>query len=791
MRYRSSGGGFGGADGSAVELQGKITRIFYGSESFTTGELRDSESGRFVKFAGPCRVQVDDRVILKGVWTTHEKFGKQVRVDAVELDMNLDSDGLIAWLAGSAVAKGIGPARARAIVAAAGGADGFEAALSEPEKLADAAGVPVNVVVDLRSEWETRRAVNLASVALSRWGISPGRIAKLIGWYGPTVVSIVEKNPYWLIGKVPRFGFGTVDDIAMQTGIRRDHPDRIRACVFSILENESMSEGCTWIGFDDLVLDASKKLRIDSEDGGFEAISSIIEEMQADVVEVVVDRTTDRKIVFLKNLIAAEQFVADKLAAAGDLEWLKVTPTEILEVAPDITDEQAEAVSNAFSRRGSVISGGAGVGKTYTVAAIVTLAESRGATVALCAPTGKAAQRLGELVGKSASTIHRLLSPIMVKKDRRNDREGEQTDDDLENDDASDSELHFTFEHNESNPIDAGLVVVDEVSMVDVRLARHLLRAIDFSKTSLVMVGDHNQLPPVGPGAVLRDALARAVCPVTVLSKVIRQAGELKRNTSAVLDGRVASTSVSAKDAFAKMEAGEPAKVAPWYVFRSETTDAALTAIRSLFSEKLERYSIERNGQLERIDAAWDVQLLTPMHKGPLGTVALNAMLQRIFQRREGVDVAPWDGKSIPKPMVGDKVIFTKNDVKLGVMNGNTGRVLQIDKDGAVILFDGFEEPTAVPSEKFRDQVRLAYALSVHKSQGSEYPIAVFVCAKPHTIMHHRGLFYTAVSRARQSAFVVGDQRSINRCAWLVKSDRRRTLANLGAIVPVGSVAVS
>jgi exodeoxyribonuclease V alpha subunit len=756
------------ANDGAVTIRGRVLRLFHRGASFSAGTLLDSRSGRVRKWAGKCMPEIEDQVVVRGRIVTHPKFGEQIEVDEMEHDLDLDDDGLRVWLAKSDAAKGIGPSRAAAIVSACSGR--FEETISSAEKratLAEKCRIPVAVLESLAVEWEARRALNVASVELARWGISPGKARKLVEAHGLGVVRVVAADPYWLIGRVERFGFATVDEFAMRGGISRTHPSRLRACVAAIVSGTCESDGCTWVPRDVAIADAVKALRIDQVvDGGSSLVAETISAMAAACeLEIVV---ADGGVValFLPSLLAAERTVRRKLAEAASMRGIapETRDEDVAAANPSALAGQVRAIATALRNRVSIITGGAGVGKTFCVEAIVRACESTASgTVALCAPTGKAARRMSEMTGREASTIHRLLEA----------KPGGGSGDEVGG--------AWRFGRNSGNPIEADLVVVDEVSMVDVRLMASLLSAIDLSRTSLLLVGDHHQLPSVGAGAVLRDAIAGGVVSVSELDEVVRQAGELKRCVAGTLDGRVAETSPDAAAAAkaAEVEFGPPPRIAPWYVFRKNGPDEIVALVRDLFEGRVERYGIERNGSIERISAGDDVQVLTPMHKGPIGTRALNAMIQGIVQRRRGVEVLPRTGDAPARPLAGDRVVYLKNDADLGVTNGATGYVLAVESGGAMsILFDGSNEPTDVPESK-RDAVSLAYAMTVHKSQGSEFPVVVFVCAKPHTIMHHRGLFYTAVSRARQACLIVGDAWAVANCARTVREDSRRSLATI------------
>ena len=347
----------------------------------------------------------------------------------------------------------------------------------------------------------------------------------------------------------------------------------------------------------------------------------------------------------------------------------------------------------------------------------------------LAAPTGKAAKRLEQVVGHEASTIHRLLG-----------FNGN------------------TYSRDALNPIEADILVIDEVSMVDVPLAWRLFQAVDREKTAVVLVGDHNQLPPVGPGNLLRDLVKSRAIPTTVLTRIIRQAGVLKENSTAILSGEVRPT--------AELKSGARR---PWYVIDKFTdTGDVRRMLLLLFEEVLQ----ERLGY----DLVRDVQVLTPTHRGPLGTVELNTELQRLLQKKLfDFDVPDTEPGRRPHLYPGDKVIQTKNDYDLGIMNGAMGIVLGAEPNGGLTIdFDGVPVEIKGGSDALGN-VQLAYATSIHKVQGSEFPCAVVIAHKSHSFMHHRNLLYTAVTRAKESVILLGDRWGIENCAAKRQVDRRNT----------------
>ncbi len=371
---------------------------------------------------------------------------------------------------------------------------------------------------------------------------------------------------------------------------------------------------------------------------------------------------------------------------------------------------------------------------TFTVAAITKFYEEQGLKVVLAAPTGKAAKRIEQVVGREAFTLHRLLGF---------------------------NGKAFTLGPDE--PIKADVVIVDEVSMVDVPLAWHFFRALDLTRTAVVLVGDHNQLPPVGPGNLLRDLIERQPIPTVVLDQVVRQAGVLKENSIAVLSGDVRRTADAGID-------GRP----PWIVVNrhSEVLDAQryiLELFDSVLVEKL------------RFDLLADVQLLTPTRKGPLGVEALNVELQRVVQKKLwGVEVSPPPPGRRPEFLLHDRVIQMRNNYDLGVMNGAIGIVTSVGpkRSELRVRFDD-HEVELTPDNKGAQEISLAYALTIHKSQGSEFPCAVLVIHKAHSFMHHRNLFYTGVTRARQVAIIVGDQWGMKNCAEKEQVERRKTFLSV------------
>ncbi len=717
----------------ATTLRGVVERIFFKSPDFSAGRLRAAD-GSIASFAGPVMVREQDRVVFTGAWGRHKKYGRQFKVTGLLHDLPLDPEGLANYLANHPDVSGIGPARAKAI-AQAFGADFEEVLLSDPERIARVARIPLEVIDNLADVWERTRAVNAAMTWLAAYGLTHHQVTTLVDKYANNVIAILKEDPYLIAGAISGFGFKRIDLVARKLGTPKDAPGRLRAGVLHCV-TRSVDDGDCWIEFEDLVDRANALLVLDTLDAR-ERIEATLNEL-LDQKKLAWFPLGQRFLIARPSLYEMECKLASALSdgrapnphfeGPGDLE------SELAHLEPDLNGDQRAAVLAAAHHRQCVISGSAGSGKTYTIAALVRTYERRGCKVLLAAPTGKAAKRLEQVVGHPAVTIHRMLE--------YNGRD---------------------FERSHRNPLTADVVIIDEVSMLDVPLAWHLYDALRLSQTALVLVGDHNQLPPVGPGNLLRDLIDRRPLRTIILRDVVRQAGALKESSLAVLDGEVRKTA-------RKMPCGRR----PWYV--ADQFSDALAAQRFIL-ELFEDVLVDRLG----FDLLADVQLLTPQKKGPLGVRALNVLLQRLVQRKlwdvQAPDV-PENGK--PAFLLNDRVIQTRNDYDRGVMNGAIGIVTKVgpQRGDLCVTFDsGVVRFTAEGGEA--KYLQLAYALTIHKAQGSEFPCAVVVIHKAHSFMHHRNLFYTAVTRAQEVAIVVGDRWGQRNCAEKEQVERRKTFLSV------------
>jgi len=709
------------------------------------GVLALEDGSDQIRFNAKAFADVGDLLELVGEWKEHPRFGKQFEAESGLVQMDESPDALVHLLATHKDFAGLGPKRARLVVDAAMSlSDDGEVAsalIAYPMEIAGRAGVALDVVNNAALVWRERKTYFDALALLVDQGWSGAQSQRIVAKLGENAPALIQGDPYMLIGKIPRFGFRTVDAVALKMGIKSTDPLRLGAGVAFCLDRIA-SDGNTWTTREALTQESIEELRPDTI-------------RAEDMIMSTIEHLIQTGLIFADESPLGTEFVSDMRLARTEIDVfgrlvhglghgipeLKLTGPRALAVVPTLNEGQRLALAGFSSRRITVLSGGAGVGKTYMVRAICEVAEENGLDVALCAPTGKAARKLAHATGRDTKTIHRTLVP---KFDRET---GE-----------------FSFTMNARNNLHEGLVIVDEVSMVDVRLMLSLLVALP-PGCRLLLVGDHHQIPSVGPGAILRDLLAaRSHYPdaVHVLTEIVRQAGILARNTTAVLDGVV----VFEPDAAWGVERTEKGNETGAAAMLATMVEAVVTSPEPL--EPFGRF----------LDFAWDVQVLAPMRKGPLGTWALNVHLQKLRQRLLGnppPEPTPV-GKS-PKPLVGDRVIWTQNDYELDLFNGTQAIVMSFEKKGAMKIYTEDGREVTIPGSK-RINVEVAYAMTIHKSQGSEWPLVVLVGSSAHWIMHDRNLLYTGASRASESLTIFGDAVGLKHFATERRSAQRQTLGS-------------
>jgi exodeoxyribonuclease V alpha subunit len=676
-----------------------------------------------------------EAVELLGDWVEHPRYGRQLKVAQVRPAAITSLAGLERYL-GSGLIAGVGPAIAGRIVAHFGPATAHVLDHA-PERLREVAGVGATRADAITQAWQSQQAARAALIWLQGHGVSPRLAAKIHEEYGAQTITLVRADPYRLERDIPGVGFQTADRIAQALGVPHDAPERVAAGMSYVLELAS-HEGHVYLPFDELVGRAAQLLGVDV---GFAETMLLQRLREGDglVDEVVASAGVDQKTEYAvyrtwfhraevglaERLALLAQTGGDRLQAFQDLDWrlLRRVLTEG-NAGLALTERQAAAVEAAFTRPLTVLTGGPGTGKTVTLGAVIRLADASGVDVALACPTGRAAKRLSEATGQLARTVHRLLEV--------------QPQDGL-----------LSFARNEANPLDADLVIVDEASMLDLLLAYSLVRAIR-PGAHLVLVGDVDQLPSVGAGNVLRDVIAAIEgglpnAALIRLDAIFRQAAGsyIVDNAHRIVRGQMPVT--------------DDPEATDFFLARTDNPARAAELIEQLVCERISaRFGFGPD----------DIQVLSSMHRGEAGVMALNSHLQHALNPQWGglgeLEIA---GRILRE---GDRVMQTVNDYGKDVFNGDVGRVLavnaeekrlSVDFEGNVVSYEAFE----------LEALTLAYAITIHKSQGSEFPAVVVPVLNSHHIMLQRNLLYTAITRARRLVVLVGDPKAI---ATAVQNDR-------------------
>lgn len=688
-------------------LEGALAQVVYKNEETAWSVVRMTlpEAGQEVTAVGNLLgVRVGEQLRLTGRWIDDRKYGRQFQVEAYITVKPSTLKGIEKYLA-SGMVEGIGPAMAKRLVQHFG-QDTLDVIEKHHERLTEVEGIGPVRASRIRDAWAEQAEVKEVMIFLQSHGVSPAYAVRIYKRYGKRALGLVRENPYRLALEVFGIGFKKADQVARSLGFQVASPERAEAGTLHVLF-ETAEEGHVFVPRGELLRRATEILHIDPV-----LVESAIEKLARDGRVKIEDED-----VYMVGLWQAETAAADTLrellrsgprAVPGDPDrhLAEFEKKERIELAP----EQRSAVGAAMKQRLVVVTGGPGTGKTTIVNAIIHVLEKHKRKVLLCAPTGRAAKRLSETTGAEAKTIHRLLEYDPKAR---------------------------AFCRTPDNPLDVDTLIVDEVSMVDILLFANLLGALP-PRACLVLVGDVDQLPSVGPGKVLEEVIASERADVIELRQIFRQAEQslIVVNAHRINEGALPHLEHdrNQKQDFYLIERNEPPRVL-------DTIDEVV------------KNRIPKSFALDAVD---DVQVLTPMHKGPLGAVNLNNRLQALLNPEAG----PFLKRGPYTFRRGDKIMQTKNDYELNVFNGDVGRVVAVDPEDKK-LTARFDDRLVVYGPKELEQLTLAYACSIHKSQGSEYPAVVIPVSTQHYVMLHRNLFYTAVTRGRKLVVLVGSKRAL------------------------------
>jgi exodeoxyribonuclease V alpha subunit len=704
-------------------IEGYVEHIIYRNDDNGYTVLNIVNDGEEVTCVGSFHYIGEGELIeADGDYTEHSLYGKQFQIQKYEIKAPQDVIAIERYL-GSGAIRGIGVALAARIVRRFK-ADTFRIIEEEPERLVEVKGISERKAREISEQIEDKKDLRKAMIFLQQYGISTTLAVKIYSEYGQNIYNIVKENPYRLADDITGIGFKIADDIASKVGIHTDSDFRIKSGILYVLL-QSISDGHTYLPENILLNKAEELLKVE----------------QIHIQKHILDLVIDKKLIIkekdnIKNIYAARYYYME-LNTAKMLHDLNIqcdiAEMEInqklkkIETTTDIELDalQQKAIVEAVRNGLLIITGGPGTGKTTTINAIIKYFELEGLNIFLAAPTGRAAKRMTEATGYEAQTIHRLLEVSGVP----------------------DNDTAGGFERNEENPLEADVVIIDEMSMVDIYLMNVLLKAVTVG-TRLILVGDVDQLPSVGPGSVLKDLINSQIYNVVMLNKIFRQAvqSDIVVNAHKINKGERVIADNKSKD---------------FFFLKRDDANVIISVMITLIKNKLPPY----------VDAtSYDIQVLTPMRKGNLGVERLNGILQEYLNPPTSTKQEKEYGQGLFRE--GDKIMQIKNNYQIeweirnrygipikkgmGVFNGDMGVIKEINSHTEEIRVEFDEARSVTYSFKQLDELELAYAITIHKSQGSEYPAVVIPLLTGPRMLMNRNLLYTAVTRAKKCVTVVG-----------------------------------
>ena len=706
-----------------IEVEGIVTSIVYKNEDngYTVAKIKCENNTETYSIVGYMHYLGEGQKIhIEGEWTYHKNFGKQIKVDNFKEILPTTLEGIEKYLA-SGLINGIGPVTAKKIIKAFG-EDALDIIEMHPERLTEVEGIGRKKANKIAESLKDQREIKEVMVFLQSHGITPNFGVKIFKKYGASSVTVLRENPYRLCEDINGIGFKTADKIAKSLGMDINSPFRIASGIKYVL-SLAVGNGHVYLPKTECINLSRNELKVDE---------ALIEDSLITLSlsrEIVIDEVDNIQCIYLSPMFFSEVKSAKKIveltlnkinveASKIDIEIKEFENENNITFAPEQIDAIKEGVKNGVC----VITGGPGTGKTTIIKCIIKIFENRGLNVCLCAPTGRAAKRMSESTGYTAKTIHRLLQVEFIEDTER------------------------TFARDEDEPIDADVIIVDEASMIDVLLMNSLLNAIS-STTRLILVGDVDQLPSVGPGNVLRDIIESEGVAVSRLKHIFRQSSEslITINAHKINSGEMPILNERDKD---------------FFFLQNKSGESIINEISNLVNFRLPKFKKD-------IDKIKDIQVLSPMKKGEAGVIHLNNALQEILNPKSPLKAEKKVGEYILR--VGDKVMQTKNNYQLewegiggneekgsGVFNGDIGYIesINIEDSKAYIVFD--EDKKVEYDFSSLDEVELAYAITIHKSQGSEFPICIIPVFYGPPMLMTRNLIYTGVTRAKTFLVLIG-----------------------------------
>ncbi|MCC0647690.1 ATP-dependent RecD-like DNA helicase [Clostridioides sp. ZZV15-6598] len=723
------------------KLEGMISEIVFKNEDngYTIAHLVN-ENDEIVVVGCMPTLAMGESIEVEGKWVNHKIYGTQFEVNSFMPVTPSSLEGIYVYLS-SGMIHGIGEKMAKRIIDKFG-VDTLDVIQNYPEKLQEVEGIGSKKVKQIVKSYEEDRELRNIIIELSPFGITPNYCLKIYKKYKSSAIEIINKNPYQLAEDIRGIGFKVADSIANKIGIDKNSKDRVCQGILYTL-NKSLSNGHTYLPEHILIQDSEKLLELNGD---------IVRECVMMLVynqKIHIEKVNNENLIYLMPYYLSENGVCSQIVKLSQYEFedLNIDIENEIKILEDdkkikLAEKQVLAVKESVNSGVLIITGGPGTGKTTTINAIIDIFENNGKSVTLAAPTGRAAKRMSETSNKEAKTIHRLLEM------------GFSTDDDL------------TFFKDEEDPINSDVIIVDEVSMVDIILMYNLLRAIKLG-TRVILVGDSDQLPSVGAGNVLKDMIDSNIINVVKLNEIFRQAQEsmIIVNAHKINNGEPLHLNTKGKD---------------FFFIRKSTNEEILNEIIGLVNERLPKFY--------NVDKLKDIQVLSSMRKGELGVTNLNIELQKYLNKKEKFKVEESFSKRLFR--VGDKVMQVKNNYTKkwetedqkesgeGIYNGDIGYVYHIDKDKKTIyvLFDQTKIVSYLYDEL--DEIDHSFCTTIHKSQGSEFPVVVIPITWAPPMLLSRNLLYTAVTRAKKLVVLVGDVKYLE---YMIKNNRvNQRYSNLG-----------